>query len=364
MFYEAFAIKNLLKCELCSRVTSQIDQKPLILPCCLKTICTECFHLTNHTINNIFKCLLCNSQCQMPTNGFLVNHLATEFYHKQPEKLCNLNNTQTTEMFYETAFIRDLLKCNHCTEPFDEYEEPKILPCCFKTLCVKCVHLTESSVKYNQFKCLVCKREDEMPRDGFLVNNLAVKLILLEPIEVYRGDDCNSFKKNLIDLDASIRKLSFEITNGEYLIKEHCNEQRRLIQLATEQRIQNIYTASDILIQRVNDYEKECMHKYSSANELKQHLAETIKLAEQSYEKEKAYLDNLCINEQEILAKNEQLKKLKESIENEKLNAQKIIFTERIMEFEKRKNSGVDASLGRFKFKRIDLNLKVIKFHS
>lgn len=366
MFYEAFAIINLLKCELCSQTCPPNDESPTILPCCSKTVCTECFRLTNHTIDNIFKCSLCNKQSQMPNYGFVINDLAIKLAAKQPATLCITTNEenakiskQTDCLFYEATFIRNLLKCSHCNESFNEYEEPRILPCCFKTLCAKCIHSTESSVKYNSFKCLVCSQETQIPSRSFLVNDLAARLVSLQPVDVCRDVESDSLKTNLLDLETSVKNLIFEINNGEHLIKEHCNEQRRLIQLSTEQRIQNIYTASDILIQRVNDYESECMHTYSTAKECKQRIVHSIKQSEELIEKQKAYLGQLCISEQEIKVKSAQLKEVKASVENEKLNAQKLLFTDKIMEFEMRKNSTVETSLGRFRFQRIDLNLKV-----
>jgi len=64
-------------------------------------------------------------------------------------------------MIYDETEIKDLLKCEHCSQPYDEYYAPKILPCCGKTICNSCIHLTEKQVKKNKFKCIVCNKDEK-----------------------------------------------------------------------------------------------------------------------------------------------------------------------------------------------------------
>ncbi len=79
-------------------------------------------------------------------------------------------------MIYEQSEITDVLNCEHCYQPYGEYYPPRILPCCGKTICYVCVQLTENQIKHNKYKCFICKKEETIPSNGFLVNNAVILL--------------------------------------------------------------------------------------------------------------------------------------------------------------------------------------------
>ena len=79
-------------------------------------------------------------------------------------------------MFYEQSEIADLLKCEHCAQPYDEYYPPRILPCCGITICFKCVQIIQTGTKDNKYKCISCEEEDIMPKKGFMVSKVIIKL--------------------------------------------------------------------------------------------------------------------------------------------------------------------------------------------
>ena len=62
-------------------------------------------------------------------------------------------------MFFEQSEIIDLLKCENCSQQYDEYSPPRILPCCGKTLCYTCIQSIEKQLKKNKFKCIACNYE-------------------------------------------------------------------------------------------------------------------------------------------------------------------------------------------------------------
>ena len=44
----------------------------------------------------------------------------------------------------------EILKCDHCKLPFDEYCQPKFLPC-FKTICTTCELIIQKESYYQTF---------------------------------------------------------------------------------------------------------------------------------------------------------------------------------------------------------------------
>ena len=70
-------------------------------------------------------------------------------------------------MFLEQSEITELLKCENGFQSYDEYDVPKMLPCCGKTICNTCLQLTEKQVKINKFECIMCKKSEMRPLNGF-----------------------------------------------------------------------------------------------------------------------------------------------------------------------------------------------------
>ena len=50
-------------------------------------------------------------------------------------------------MIYEQSEIKELLHCEHCSQSYGDYYQPKILSCCGKTIYGTCVQLIENQVK-------------------------------------------------------------------------------------------------------------------------------------------------------------------------------------------------------------------------
>ena len=143
-------------------------------------------------------------------------------------------------MIYEESEIKDILNCEHCFQPYGEYYPPRILLCCQKTMCYKCVQLIENQAKNNKYKCISCNKEATIPDDGFMLNKTLVKLIAKKPTEIPRGSEAEKLKQNLRDLEILVNKLLFETENGEYLIFEDCRELKRQVQSAKEEKIEEI----------------------------------------------------------------------------------------------------------------------------
>lgn len=261
-------------------------------------------------------------------------------------------------MFYEQATITNLLKCQKCSLTYDAYEQPRILPCCGKTVCNNCTYKIEKYISNSLYRCVMCQEEGYFPRKGFPVNEVVAKLATEQPKEVYRGEKCEEFKSNLTTLESLTNKLTFDLDHGEDVIKEHCFELRSVIQLATEKKIQELISLSETLIQKVNDYEMETTERFMTNDEFKDKLGNIIKEANVFLIEQKGYLNQFKINDREIMSLNEKLNKIKLKLEDN-LCLKRVIFNNTLMKFEMNKNLLDESLIGNISNKRIDSNLSV-----
>ena len=98
------------------------------------------------------------------------------------------------------------LKCVFCKLPFDQYRQPKYLPC-LKTICSACVLQIENESINNKFKCGVCIKYHYIPEDGFPLNNVVYKLTKAEPINESLGKEYERLQLNLNKIDSLARNL-------------------------------------------------------------------------------------------------------------------------------------------------------------
>ena len=124
-------------------------------------------------------------------------------------------------MIFEETYIRNLLKCSQCDEKFDDYEQPKSLPC-GKIICSVCVNKIEKEAIERKFKC-ICLEEHIIPRTGFGINELALHLLTSKAKEIWRGERHEKLKNNLKKLEEFSRDLMFDFQNGSDKIKDHCS---------------------------------------------------------------------------------------------------------------------------------------------
>jgi len=237
-------------------------------------------------------------------------------------------------MIYEESEIKELLNCEHCYQPYGEYYSPRILPCCGKTICFVCDQLTENQIKHNKYKCIACNKEETIPCNGFLVNNVVVKLLAKQPKEISSGNEAEKLKQNICDLEVLVNKLIFEQENGEHLITEDCQELRRQVQLAKEEKIEEINQQCDLLFIKIDTYEKTCISKYKEMNDAKKKANELIKSVNESIQQQNAYLRQLKIDDNETSECNQKMDELKKQIEKERKIIKKSMFDNQIMKFE------------------------------
>lgn len=261
-------------------------------------------------------------------------------------------------MFYEESMIASVLKCQHCNQKYDRYDQPRIIPC-GKTICNNCVIKIQNQSISNRFKCDICTSDHYIPEQGFTINELAFNLMLLQPKEIYRSEQCETLKSNLRLLNDLVDELNFDINNGIDKIKYHCNELRRLVQLATEERIQQIQNFNETFLKQINSYEKERIDDYSTNDRFKQELIDVINETNVFLDEKKNYLSQCQISEEEIQTSNEKALALKSNIDNELRKTRIRIFNDILMEFEKNDTKLDEKLLGSINLKGINLNFTV-----
>jgi hypothetical protein len=183
--------------------------------------------------------------------------------------------------FYDSSKIQnEILKCDKCKAPFDEYCQPKCLPC-FKTICTTCELTIHREALNKRFKCSVCLNDHIIPDDGFVLNEIVTKIITTETMKISRGNECENLKKNLKKILSTTNLLRHDCENDTIItdiFREYFNEQKKLIQLSTENKIEQINKFNDELIAFVKEYERSCIESYSIKNKplIKEHINKTI----------------------------------------------------------------------------------------
>ena len=265
-------------------------------------------------------------------------------------------------LFYDTDFIRNLLKCQHCIKSYDVYDEPRILTCCGKTLCNQCVSSVEKETcNNNKYKCIVCKTDGIRPVTGFALNELAAKLVAEQPKEAYRGKEYENLTMNLKFFECLLKKLLFETENAEFTIDEYFNDQKARVQMASEQRIQEIHRCQDILMAQLKEQKQKCLNTYSNMESFKQKTKEFISEMNAFIRQQRDYMKQLQINDNELMTANDVLLKLQKEVDMKRLSVKKLIFNNELCNFLSDEPPVIDELLGSFTRESLDSSKKVCK---
>ena len=256
-------------------------------------------------------------------------------------------------MFFQPSIINNLLKCQHCFQSYNIYDQPRILPCCGKTLCTKCFLLIEKELKDNKFKCILCREEYLVPPKGFPINEMAIKLLSEQPAEVSRGKESEKLKKNISDLEQLVKKLMFEIDNAEFSLDDHFKEQERLVQLAAEELVQEIYKRRDVLMKELSDHRKTCSQNCAKIEQFREKTNEIANQVNSQLEKEKVYLNQFQIEDKKINDSNEKLNLLISVVENQRFLIKNALFDNNLMQFMPVNRSRDEIILGSIDFEKI-----------
>ncbi len=257
-------------------------------------------------------------------------------------------------MIFEEAFITNLLKCNQCDGKFTEYDQPRSLPC-GKIVCNNCVLKIEKEATNKKFKCPICSKHHVIPEEGFVFNELAYHLVTSKPTQIWRGKKYEKLKINLIKIESLINELKLNFENGADQVKEYCQEQRRLVQLATEKKIQELQTINEKLIKEIDEFETESIDTLLNGNETFQIKSDQIIDEANKFLKEKEeYLKKSNINDDEIKEFNKLSEDLHLKLNEEITLAKASAFKSTIIEFKPNINEFYKSIIGSFNYKQVN----------
>ncbi len=237
--------------------------------------------------------------------------------------------------YYDNSKVQNIiLKCDLCKLTFDQYCLPKYLAC-QKTICSVCEVKIKNEAINKKYKCGVCSKYHYIPDDGFPLNSIVNKHIRAEPIKTSFGKEYERLQSNLDKIDSLARSLSFESDNGIEIIKEHCMEQIRLVNLCTENKIEQINNLNKELIQIIRNYEIKCIQSFLNKNDsIIEAMNKLIYEANIFTNEKQEYLNQYKINDEEIKIFNKLADDLKLTLWEEKKKIKILLFNNKLIKFE------------------------------
>ena len=184
-----------------------------------------------------------------------------------------------------------------------------------------------------------------------------------QPKEVYRSEKCEKLKSYLVELQHTCEILKFEMENYEFTIKEQCTETKRRVQLAYEERIKELNKFHEMLIKKVNDYEKKCLENAAKLSiNTTQYTRSLIEQATTFIANQNQYLSQVKIDDLEVVSSIKKLADLKAQIEEERLDVKKNVFANGLMQFEPDSVLQTEDTIGSLVTQRIDSTKTVTAF--
>jgi hypothetical protein len=242
-------------------------------------------------------------------------------------------------MFYETSFISNLLKCQHCSQPYNQFCKPRMLSCCGDSICDTCIDLLKYDVINKKYKCVLCSKFVNIPDDGFPINRLALKLVSEQPKEAYRGKEMRDLKLSLSSLEELSKSLLFETKNfNDSNFNKHWDDQKLGIQLTFENLIKELTQQKEMLMKKVEQHRTACKVSFVNTNQLvSSQTKEVISKVNSFIEEQRTFMNQIQIDDDQIAHSNHRITALRKEIERERAN----LISE--------KNKVLEKSLAKFK---------------
>ena len=96
-------------------------------------------------------------------------------------------------------------------------------------------------------------------------------------MELSKGNEYQQLKDNLNKILSITKLIWHDCVNGTDIFREYFNEQIRLIQLSTQNKIEQINKLNDELISYIKGYERSCIESFSKKNKsIKEDLNQII----------------------------------------------------------------------------------------
>jgi len=169
----------------------------------------------------------------------------------------------------ESALICRFKNCNKF------FKDPILLPC-YESICNN--HLKD--IKEDKFNCVFCKKDHQIPENGFLLQKSLIDILNLN---FHLTDQGKEAKKVLKELEKCIEDIEMINNDPENYIFEYFLNIRNKIDLERERLKLSIDMISDQLMIKLNDYQKECKLNLDKIKQLnKQTQIDLNKLKQQT----------------------------------------------------------------------------------
>ena len=157
--------------------------------------------------------------------------------------------------------IINVMKCAIC---HDIIESPVILPCSWN-VCKKHVSNHTNDV----IRCEKCGAEHRIPTNGFQENNALQVIIKAEIAKLDFGNVHKEAKKSCESYGDSLKELKLLLKDPYFYTHGKISELKNSVQLKGEEIKLRIDEEMKKLIDKLEEYEREC-RKYLSSNEFKE----------------------------------------------------------------------------------------------
>lgn len=154
------------------------------------------------------------------------------------------------------------------------------------------------------------------------------------------------FKKTKIDLN-------FDLCTGTDKIKEHCNEQRRLVQLSTENKMQELNKINECLLAEIDEFEMKCNQSYSAKDD-KEKIDRILNEANTFLNEKKEYLKQIQLNKEEIACFNKLAENLQLDLNKERKSLMRKIFGKKLIKFDSNVNLIDSKTIGIIEYEKLD----------
>jgi len=207
--------------------------------------------------------------------------------------------------------------------------------------------MIESEAINKKFVCKVCLKDHLIPDEKFPLNDKINALIKSELIEISRGKEYEELKINLEKINSLEKLLLIDLDNGIEIIQEHCMEQIRLIQLSTENKIEQINKLNNELIGVIKKYEKKCIQSFLNRNDsIKIAMNKIISETDIFLKEKQAYLQQYKIDDDEMKKFNKKSEELKSALTKERIKLNDLIFENELIQFRTSSKAICESTLG------------------
>jgi len=292
------------------------------------------------------KCEFCLSIHEKKENGFIINDSLLELVNHKPKRVSrgneNQNLNENPEKYYNESILVNLFKCQKCEMPNFEFEQAKALPCCGKTVCHECIQKITKRVNENKFNCDLCLKASYLPENGFIVNEIISELINIQPVDINRGNKVDRLVLNLKNIEFLLDTIKFDCENFEVNVVDYCNEQKRLIQLTTEENQLNLKNEAkqlelsnlnEKLINEVEVFEKNCKKNFEDKTEFMKKIKLFINKHMKFLDYWKVFLNEYHIYEDEIATLNSLTQNIKLELHQQIKTIKQETFGKKILQF-------------------------------